>query len=564
MNKFFIIIFFFFFYFHKSLLAIDSGNYLAGESAFNNKDNKTAIYYFKNAIDLSKLDTEFGQNITKKLCVLYLLEGEIDKCILIGKKIEKNLTSDSIENTNILMALIVGDIKRKKFNSALNRLKKINKSSFERFSVPIIEAWIIAGEERNLNKAKQKLDELKKDYAVNTYSLRNLNLALIYDFFNKNDKALIYYQKSINDFTKPSYRLVEILSNAYERNGDFEKAKDIYTKFLSNHQDNLLVEKSLKRIEKKAVPNKLIANTNDAIAELFSTISSTFSSDFTNNFAIVYSHFSLYLKKDFEVAQLYLAELLEEKKRYVEANNLYEKIKPSSNFYWHSKLKKARNLELLGDSEKSIPILKEMSNEKQERHDSLKLLGDIYRNYNKYTEAIKFYNEAVSRIQKISSEHWELLYSRGMAYERNNQWIKAEKDFLKILELVPNQPDVLNYLAYSWIEQDSNLEQAKKFILKAASIKPRDPYIVDSLGWAYYNLKEYDKAIKELEKAIDLKPTDPIINDHLGDAYLKVDRKLEALYQWKKAIQFKPENDLEKKIEKKIKKYDNDNQLDLL
>ena len=564
MNKFFIIIFFFFFYFHKSLLAIDSGNYLAGESAFNNKDNKTAIYYFKNAIDLNKLDTEFGQNITKKLCVLYLLEGEIDKCILIGKKIEKNLTSDSIENTNILMALIVGDIKRKKFNSALNRLKKINKSSFERFSVPIIEAWIIAGEERNLNKAKQKLDELKKDYAVNTYSLRNLNLALIYDFFNKNDKALIYYQKSINDFTKPSYRLVEILSNAYERNGDFEKAKDIYTKFLSNHQDNLLVEKSLKRIEKKAVPNKLIANTNDAIAELFSTISSTFSSDFTNNFAIIYSHFSLYLKKDFEVAQLYLAELLEEKKRYVEANNLYEKIKPSSNFYWHSKLKKARNLELLGDSEKSIPILKEMSNEKQERHDSLKLLGDIYRNYNKYKEAIKFYNEAVSRIQKISSEHWELLYSRGMAYERNNQWIKAEKDFLKILELVPNQPDVLNYLAYSWIEQDSNLEQAKKFILKAASIKPRDPYIVDSLGWAYYNLKEYDKAIKELEKAIDLKPTDPIINDHLGDAYLKVDRKLEALYQWKKAIQFKPENDLEKKIEKKIKKYDNHNQLDLL
>ena len=416
MNKFFIIIFFFFFYFHKSLLAIDSGNYLAGESAFNNKDNKTAIYYFKNAIDLNKLDTEFGQNIAKKLCVLYLLEGEIDKCILIGKKIEKNLTSDSIENTNILLSLIVGDINEKKFNSALNRLKKINKSSFERFSVPIIEAWIIAGEERNLNKAKQKLDELKKDYAVNTYSLRNLNLALIYDLFNKNDKALIYYQKSINDFSKPSYRLVEILSNAYERNGDFEKAKDIYTKFLSNHQDNLLVEKSLKRIEKKAVPNKLIANTNDAIAELFSTISSTFSSDFTNNFAIIYSHFSLYLKKDFEVAQLYLAELLEENKRYAEANNLYEKIKPSYNFYWHSKLKKARNLELLGDSEKSIPILKEMSNEKQERHDSLKLLGDIYRNYNKYKEAIKFYNEAVSRIQKISSEHWELLYSRGMAY----------------------------------------------------------------------------------------------------------------------------------------------------
>jgi tetratricopeptide (TPR) repeat protein len=226
---------------------------------------------------------------------------------------------------------------------------------------------------------------------------------------------------------------VEILANAFERNGDFEKAKDIYIKFSSKSNDNFLIEKSLKRIEKKKVPNKLIVNTNDAIAELFNTIASTFNSDFTNNFSIIYSHFSLYLKNNFEVSQLYLAELLEQNGQYIEANNLYEKIKPSSNFYWHSKLKKARNLELLGDSDKSIPILKEMSNEKQERYDSLKLLGDIYRNHDKYNEAIKFYNEAVSRIETVSSEHWELLYSRGMAYERNNQWNKAEKDFLKIL-----------------------------------------------------------------------------------------------------------------------------------
>ena len=122
MNKFFIIIFLFL-NFHKSLLAIDFGNYLAGESALNNKDNKAAIYYFKNAIDLNKPDTKFGQDVAQKLCALYLLEGEIDKCILLGKKIEKNLTSDSIVNTNILMALIVGDIKKKKFSSALNKLK---------------------------------------------------------------------------------------------------------------------------------------------------------------------------------------------------------------------------------------------------------------------------------------------------------------------------------------------------------------------------------------------------------------------------------------------------------
>ena len=119
-------------------------------------------------------------------------------------------------------------------------------------------------------------------------------------------------------------------------------------------------------------------------------------------------------------------------------------------------------------------------------------------------------------------------------------------------------------MGYSWIEKDINLDQAKKFILKAVNLKPRDPYIVDSLGWAYYNLKEYDKAVEELERAITLKPTDPIINDHLGDAYLKVNRELEALYQWKKAIQFNSEEDLRRKIEEKIKKFNANNELDLL
>ena len=561
MKKYFIIIFFLSFYFQNSLLAIDFGNYLAGESALINKDNKAAIHYFENSINLNKLDTKYDHDIAEKLCTLYLLEGDINNCILLGKKIEKNITSNSIESTNILMALVIGDIKKKNINSALNRLKKIKKTSYERFSVPIIEAWLIAQEKKNLNKAKKKLDELEKDYVIN--GLRNLNLALLHEFFNKNDEALIYYQKTLNAFTQPSYRLVEISANAFERNGNFEKAKDIYIKFLSNSNDNLLIENSLKRIEKKEVPSKLIINLNDVIAELFSTIASTFNSDFTNNFSIIYSHFSLYLKKDFEVAQLYLAELLESDKRFLDANNLYKNIKPSSNFYWHAKLKKARNLELLGENENSILILKKMSNEKKDRYDALKLLGDIYRNYDKYNEAIKVYNEGVSRIKQIEVTHWELLYSRGIAYERNNEWNLAEKDFLKILELMPDQPDVLNYLGYSWIEQNINLNQAKKFILKAADIRPMDPYIIDSLGWAYFNLKEYDKAVKELERAINLKPTDPIINDHLGDAYLEVNRELEAIYQWKKAIDFKPENDLEKKIEKKIKKYDN-NQLNLL
>ena len=560
MKNLFIILFFLFFYSNNYLFAIDFGSYLAGQSALNKNDNKSAIYYFENAIDLKTIDTEYGKDVAKKLCTLYLLEGQIKECIVLAKEIEKDLNPDDSDNTSILMALIVSDIKEKNYNSALKRLKNIKKSSYERFSVPIIEAWLISEEKKNLKKAKQKLDELETDLVIN--GLRNLNLALIHELFNKEKEALIYYEKAINAYTQPSYRLAEISANAFERNENFEKAKDIYIKFNSSSNDNLLIEESLKRIEKRIIPKKMIKNTSDGIAELFSTIASSFSSDFTNNFSIIYTHFALYLKKDFEVANLYLAELLENNQRFIDANNIYKKIDSSSNFFWHSRLKNARNLELLGENNKSISILKKMSNEKKNRHDSLKLLGDIYKNNNKYNDAIRFYDEVVLRIGEIETRHWEILYSRGIAYERNKQWDNAEKDFLKILELIPDQPDVLNYLGYSWIEKDINLEQAKDFVLKAAGLRPSDPYIVDSLGWAYFSLKEYDKAVEELERAVSLKPTDPIINDHLGDAYYKINRKLEALYQWKKALDFKPDEELRKKIEKKIE--NNEGQLDFL
>ncbi len=137
--------------------------------------------------------------------------------------------------------------------------------------------------------------------------------------------------------------------------------------------------------------------------------------------------------------------------------------------------------------------------------------------------------------------NWTLFYFRGICFERSKQWPKAEADFKKALELYPDQPQVLNYLGYSWVDRGVNLDEAFKMLRRAVDLRPNDGYIVDSLGWAHYKLGHYQEATEALEKAIDLKPADPVVNDHLGDAYWRVNRRIEAHFQWNHARDMKPD-----------------------
>jgi Flp pilus assembly protein TadD len=146
-----------------------------------------------------------------------------------------------------------------------------------------------------------------------------------------------------------------------------------------------------------------------------------------------------------------------------------------------------------------------------------------------------------------------IYYFRGICYERSKQWPKAEADMKQALELFPDQPLVLNYLGYSWIDQGINLDDGMRMIQRAVDQRADDGYIVDSLGWAYYRIGNYEEAVKHLERAVELKPEDPTINDHLGDGYWKVGRVLEARFQWSHARDLKPDPEDLAKIEDKLK-----------
>ncbi len=183
----------------------------------------------------------------------------------------------------------------------------------------------------------------------------------------------------------------------------------------------------------------------------------------------------------------------------------------------------------------------------------LMTLGNILRANKRFAPAAEYYSQAIALIDKPVKRHWNRFYSRGVCYERLKQWDKAEADLKMALKLNPDQPLVLNYLGYSWVDQGRNLEEAMRLIKKAVKARPDDGYIVDSLGWAYYRLGDYAQAVRYLERSVELKPEDPTINDHLGDAYWRVGRRVEARYQWSQALELKPEPHLVEKIKRKLK-----------
>ena len=187
--------------------------------------------------------------------------------------------------------------------------------------------------------------------------------------------------------------------------------------------------------------------------------------------------------------------------------------------------------------------LKTLVAEKPDRIDAALTLADLLRGKEKYSDAVQAYDTAIMRIRNLEERHWSVFFGRGIVLERTKQWPKAEVDMKKALELSPEQPHVLNYLGYSWIDQGLHLEEGMKMLQRATELRPDDGAITDSVGWAFYRLGQYDKAVEWLERAAEQKGDDATIIEHLGDAYWHVGRKREARFQWERALNQKPDKD---------------------
>lgn len=247
-----------------------------------------------------------------------------------------------------------------------------------------------------------------------------------------------------------------------------------------------------------------------------------------------------------------LASAYEARAQYAAANDTYDRIAPGTPLQSAIDVRKAFNLNLLDKVEEAMALLERRIKESATDLEPPQALGSILRSRNRFAEAAEAYTRAVKLISKPERRHWNLYYARGVCYERIGQWPKAELDLKQALKLDPDQALVLNYLGYSWIEQDKNHGEAVALIEKAVKLKPDDPYIVDSLGWAHFKIGNLDEAVHHLQRAHQLKPDDPILADHLADALWRTGRKEAARAHWEKALTKDPEPERAATIRKKI------------
>ena len=314
---------------------------------------------------------------------------------------------------------------------------------------------------------------------------------------------------------------------------------------------NWVINKNFKQITK--IFN--CKNHNDLIGEFLYLIASIYSSEEIFDKSNFYLNLSLYLNPKFIFNNVLKASNLFDNEQYTEAEKIYQSYnKKNTIYYWHS-IKKLSyiNSKLKNDK---IAIQHMEKNFKKINNPTIDVILDLanfFKNYENYEQAIKYYSKTLKMTEENSPLYAKILFRRGASYERIGQWDLSDKDLLKSLEINSSDPHVLNYLAYSWIERDYKLEKSMNMLKEAYRLKPNDPYIIDSIGWAYYLYGKFEIAERYLKEAVELMPLDPIVNDHYADILWKLNKNLQATYTWNYVLSLENlESEIRKKIEKKI------------
>jgi tetratricopeptide (TPR) repeat protein len=473
-----------------------------------------------------------------------LAAGRVTKATEIARRYIKHRPESMIAG----LTLAIHDIRAARFDDAATKLKAIPSRGLGGYIAPLALAWTLAGQGET-SDALEALEPFGKRRGLKV--IHDLHAALIRDMAGDAADASELFASITKDKDLHS-RPVELAGAFYERQGNADRARALYEKLLARRRSAVAVEAALARLDKGIKPVREVASAADGVAESLWDMAVLLSDQNVDKVALMLARMALHLKPRFAMAQILVGDIQVGMERYSDSVAAYDKVDRASPRSWEARLRAADTLSRAEKIDPALDRLSAMAEERPKRSDALIARGDILRFKKRYDDALENYDQAFARIGQIERRHWSLYYARAISLERSKRWQRAEKDFLKAIELQPNQPFVLNYLGYSWVDKGQHLKRALGMIEKAVRLRSNDGFIVDSLGWAHYRLGAFRRAVRYLERAIVLSPYDSAINDHLGDAYWRVGRRKEARFQWLRALRFDPEPDTVGGIKKKL------------
>ncbi len=522
-----------------------SGNFLAAREANIERDADAASLYYRAALRTDPKNPE----LLELAFYSVLADGDIDEAARLADR----LIQLDRNNRNAHLVLGVKALKSKNYKEARSQFSQAANGPVTDLTATLLGAWSAFG----TSDSKGAVDTIDKLTGPEWYGIfKDMHAGLILDLANNKKDAAKRLEHSYK-LDSSALRVMQAYAGYLSRNGGKDEALKMFGEFDKQLPRYPLVVDAMTALKKDEQLPRMVDSVQAGAAEALYGLGAALGRREEElslaNRGLAYLQLALYLDPNHALAMLALADLYEAMKKPELAIKVYERVPASSPLKRNAEIQLGIDLDALDRTDEAKKHLDKLIAAKPDDLDAILALGNIMRERKQYAACADAYTKAVDLQPNPTRANWTTYYFRGICYERNKQWANAEADMKKALELYPEQPHVLNYLGYSWIDQGVHLDDGMSMIKRSVEQRPDDGYIVDSLGWAYYRLGNYDEAVKNLERAVELKPVDPTINDHLGDVYWKVDRMLEAKFQWSHARDLKPDDDELKTIEEKLK-----------
>ena len=518
-----------------------AGSYLAARHAGGERDAAAAAAYYRAALRGDPRNNE----LLGRTFLAVLANGEIEEGVKLAERVLQVDKNDRIAR----LVLGVRAIKQKQYPVARRELAQSIRGPITDLAATLLSAWTMA----NPAEAKQATDSIDKLTGADWYAIfKELHSALILDLAGQRKEAAKHFERSYK-LDPTALRVVQAYGSFLSRQGNTDEALKVFAAFEEALPRHPLIVEAVNELKAGKKLPLMIDSPQAGAAEVLYGLGAALGRRGGEDLGLIYLQLSLYLAPSHPLALLSLGDLYEAMKKPELANKIYERAPLTSPLHRNAQIQLALNLDSLDRTDEAKASLEKLIAANPTDLEAIMALGNVLRGRKQFAECADVYSKGIDTISKPEKSNWVIYYFRGICFERAKQWAKAEADLKKSLELFPEQPHVLNYLGYSWIDQGVNLDDGMRMIKRSVEQRADDGYIVDSLGWVYYRLGNMEEAVKQLERAVELKPEDPTINDHLGDAYWKVGRVVEARFQWAHARDLGPEAEDLPAIEQKLK-----------